>query len=233
MVKECPRHGRFEDVMSMDPAFLGADRATVPGARLRVAANNVAARPRQLDDQVRPRLGADGRSDEPLQHDVRPVLHGREPGGLRPRARMGRREEDPGRRARESSRAGQLSVQFSGGEPTLSPHFLRGYPLRARGRLLLRAVRLERHPLRARPGVLQGGQGGRASGSVTCSSTASRTRPTAHRKVGNLFDVKLRAIREPRGGGHRRGAGRDGRERREQRRRSVRSSSLPSTTPTR
>ena len=28
----------------------------------------------------------------------------------------------------------------------------------------------------------------------TCSSTASATRPTRHRKVGNLFDVKLRAI---------------------------------------
>ena len=43
----------------------------------------------------------------------------------------------------------QLSVQFSGGEPTLSPHFLDGDPLRARDRLLLRPVRDQRHPLRA------------------------------------------------------------------------------------
>ena len=33
-------------------------------------------------------------------------------------------EEDPRRLARRSSRAARCRVQFSGGEPTLSPHFL-------------------------------------------------------------------------------------------------------------
>ena len=88
----------------------------------------------------------------------------------------------------------QMTVQFSGGEPTLSPHFLEADRLRARGRLLLRAVRDQRHPLRAGARLRQGAPRRRACAWPTCSSTASATRPTAHRKIGNLFDVKLRAI---------------------------------------
>ena len=45
MSKTCERHGAFEDVMSVDPAFTRPHRGPVPGARLRVARDQ-AARPR-------------------------------------------------------------------------------------------------------------------------------------------------------------------------------------------
>ncbi len=35
-----------------------------------------------IHGHARSRIGADDRSDEPLQHDVRPLLHGRQPGWL-------------------------------------------------------------------------------------------------------------------------------------------------------
>ena len=77
-----------------------------PGPRLR-RGHRHAAQPRHLVDQVRPRRGADDRPDQPLQHDVRPVLHGREPGRLRPRAdaRRGRSSCSTTRSA--SSRGGR------------------------------------------------------------------------------------------------------------------------------
>ena len=46
------------------------------------------------------------------------------------------------------------------------------------------------------PGFAQAGARRPASAWPTSSSTASPTRPTRHRKVGNLYDVKLRAIEE-------------------------------------
>ena len=50
----------------------------------------------------------------------------------------------------------QMTVQFSGGEPTISPHLPRVGRLRAQGRLLQRAGGDQRHPLRAGAGVRQG-----------------------------------------------------------------------------
>ena len=47
----------------------------------------------------------------------------------------------------------QMTVQFSGGEPTLSPIFLDAVALRARGRLLQRPGGDQRHPLRAGAGL--------------------------------------------------------------------------------
>ena len=60
--------------------LLQAPRAGVPGPRHPGAQRREAAQPRQQHDQARPRLGADRRPDQPLQHDVRPLLHGRQPG---------------------------------------------------------------------------------------------------------------------------------------------------------
>ena len=43
-----------------------------------------AASPRLQHGEAWPRIGADHRPDQPLQHDVRSLLHGRQPGWLRP-----------------------------------------------------------------------------------------------------------------------------------------------------
>ena len=87
-----------------------------------------------------------------------------------------------------------MSVQFSGGEPTISPYFLDAVQLRARSRLHLAC----RRPPTASSSPRVPSSAGRPPTPVCatpiCSSTASATPPTQHRKVGNLFDVKLRAI---------------------------------------
>ena len=88
----------------------------------------------------------------------------------------------------------QMSVQFSGGEPTLSPVLPGRGPLRAQGRLQQRAGGDQRHRIRQDAGVLPSRPPKPACATPTCSSTASATRPTRTAQVGNLFDVKLRAI---------------------------------------
>ena len=60
MMKDCPIHGHFEDVMAMDTGVLQAPRRSVPWPRHSRAQRREAAQPRQLDDQARPRLGAHG-----------------------------------------------------------------------------------------------------------------------------------------------------------------------------
>ena len=139
-------------------------------------------------------VGAHRRPHEPLQHDVRPVLHGREPGRLRPRARVGRDQDRSSTTRSTMKPRRQMSVQFSGGEPTLSPHFLRRHPLRARRRVTSacsarptasasRRSRTSRAP-RRRPGLRL----------AYLQFDGVTNEANAHRKVGNLFDVKLRAI---------------------------------------
>ena len=72
----------------------------------------------------------------------------------------------------------QLSVQFSGGEPTLSPHFLRRRPLRAQVGYF--SVQCATNGIRFAQdaGLREARPARRACASPTCSSTASATRPT-------------------------------------------------------
>ena len=93
MVKDCPIHGHFEDVMAIDTAFFKHLEDVFPGPRHPRAQRRHAAQARLQHHHPRPRLGADHRPDQPLQHDVRPVLHGRQPGGLRARAELGRHQD--------------------------------------------------------------------------------------------------------------------------------------------
>ena len=96
MVKDCPIHGQFEDLMSIDPAFSKHLEDVFPGRDIRAHNDENAARPRHQHHHARPRQRAHHRSDEPLQHDVRSVLHGRQPGRLRARTELGR-NQDPAR----------------------------------------------------------------------------------------------------------------------------------------
>ena len=86
--------------------FSAPDRGSLPGTGLRCD-HGQAAQSRHVLHQARARGGPDDRPDEPLQHDVRPLLHGRESGRLRPRADARRREAASGRRADRSSRGGR------------------------------------------------------------------------------------------------------------------------------
>ncbi len=72
----------------------------------------------------------------------------------------------------------QMTVQFSGGEPTISPIFLDAVRYARAGRLLQRPGRDQRHPLRAGSGVRARRRARPACGSPTCSSTASPRKRT-------------------------------------------------------
>ena len=93
MVKDCPIHGHFEDVMAIDTGVLQAPGRRLPRPRHPRPQRFQAAQARLQHHHPRPRLGPDGRSDQPLQHDVRSLLHGRQPGRLRPRAELGRYQD--------------------------------------------------------------------------------------------------------------------------------------------
>ena len=88
----------------------------------------------------------------------------------------------------------QMSVQFSGGEPTLSPHFLQAIRVREGRRVLLRPVRHQRRPLRARARVRPGRASEAGLRLAYLQFDGVTNDANSHRKVGNLFDVKLRAI---------------------------------------
>ena len=83
MVKDCPKHGHFEDVMAMDTDFFRHLEEVFPGRDIRAHNDEKLHGSWHVHGEVRPRIGADYRLDESLQHDVRPVLHGRQPGRIR------------------------------------------------------------------------------------------------------------------------------------------------------
>ena len=152
-------------------------RVAVSGARLRCG-HRPAAQSRHLIDQVRARRGPDDRPDEPLQHDVRPVLHGRQPGRLRPRAHARRGQAAAGRCAQRQAAAADDGAVLGRRTDDLAD-LPRCRALRAAGRLLQRSGRDQRHPLRAGRRLRAPGARRRACASRTCSSTASPTPPTA------------------------------------------------------
>ena len=99
-----PRHVRRH--AGDQPRVPAPARIAVSGPRLSGGHRN-AAQPRHVVDQVRPRRGADDRPDQPLQHDVRSVLHGRQSGRLRPRADAARSRRSCSTMRSASSRGGR------------------------------------------------------------------------------------------------------------------------------
>ena len=190
--KTCPMHGTFTDTLAINPAFLERLEIAVSRPRLR-RGHRHAAQPRHLVDQVRPRRGADDRPDQPLQHDVRPVLHGRQSGRLRPRADARRGQAAARRRGQH-----QAAAADDGAVLRRRADDLADLPRRGRATPARSATSASRR----RPTA--------SASRRTRSSRARRARPgmriaylqfdgvseeaNAHRKVGNLFDVKLRAI---------------------------------------
>ena len=87
----------------------------------------------------------------------------------------------------------QMSVQFSGGEPTLSPHFLDA--IRYAREIGYFAVQCATNGIRfaQEPELRAGGEGGGPAPRLPAVRRRGQ-RANQHRKVGNLFDVKLRAI---------------------------------------
>ncbi len=191
MQKECAKHGAFEDVISIDPAFLsrierlfpGRDQKSPPtplrkhgtssikygrGAVLTVDLTN---RCNMMCDPCFMDANQVGFVHELEWADVQQILD--DSLSVKPRR--------------------QLSVQFSGGEPTLSPHFLRAIAhARKIGYFSVQCatngIRFAQEPELC--------HAVREAGLRLCylQFDGVTNEANSHRKVGNLFDVKLRAI---------------------------------------
>jgi len=192
MVKDCPRHGHFEDVLSIDPAFLarveqlypGSDIAahqdqgvhchgssTVKYGRGAVLTIDLTNRCNMMCDPCFTDANQVGFVHELAWDDIKALLDNAL--SVKPRR--------------------QMSVQFSGGEPTLSPHFLAAVRYaKAIGYNSVQAatngIEFARRPEFAREAAEAGLR------YVYLQFDGIGNAANSHRLVGNLFDVKLRAI---------------------------------------
>ena len=157
------RHARHR------PGVPAPARVALPRPRLS-RRHRDAAQPRHVVHPAWPRRGAHDRPDEPLQHDVRPVLHGCEPGRLRARAHVAGGEAAARRRAQHQAPPPDDGAVLGRRADDLADLPRRG-ALRARDRLLQRAGRHQRHPLRAGRRVRARRRATPACGSPICSST--------------------------------------------------------------
>ncbi len=192
MVKDCPTHGHFEDVMAIDAEFFRHLEQSFPGRDIRahnddklhnhgsstithgrgsVLTVDLTNRCNMMCDPCFMDANQVGFVHELTWEDIKTLLDNAI--SIKPRR--------------------QMSVQFSGGEPTLSPYFLDacrysrkvGYnsvQAATNGIEFAKSVEFSRQAAEAglRYAYLQfDGIGNEAN---------------SHRAVGNLFDVKLRAI---------------------------------------
>ncbi len=216
MEKTCAEHGRFEDVMSIDPAFLQRIERLYPGRDFLAPLTTLCA-------TTAPRAIKYGRGSvltvdltnrcnmmcDPCFMDANQVGYVHE------------LEWDEIKKILDDSLTikprRQMSVQFSGGEPTLSPHFLRRRSA-TRATTATSAVQCATNGLRfaQEPDFAeQAKEAGLRMAYLQFDGVTNEA--NAHRKIGNLFDVKLRAIENLHARRHRRRPGGDGRQRRQRR----------------
>jgi tetraether lipid synthase len=191
MKKDCPKHGHFEDVMSSDPVFFERLEKMYPGRDFVIPKDglhehgtssikygrgavltidltnrcNMMCNPCFMDaNQV-------GYVHELEWDEVQKMLD--DAASIKPRR--------------------QLSVQFSGGEPTLSPHFLPA--IRYARQIGYFSVQCATNGIRFAQDedfARQAAEAGLRFAYLQFDGVGNEH--NQHRKVGNLYDVKLRAI---------------------------------------
>ena len=192
MVKDCPKHGHFEDVMAIDPAFFkhleevfpGRDiqahsdeklhnhgSSTITHGRGSVLTIDLTNRCNMMCDPCFMDANQVGFVHELSWEDVKTLLDNAI--SIKPRR--------------------QMSVQFSGGEPTLSPFFLDAVRYaRKVGYNSVQAatngIEFAKSPEFAR----QAAEAGLRYAYLQFDGIGNEA--NSHRLVGNLFDVKMRAI---------------------------------------
>jgi uncharacterized radical SAM superfamily Fe-S cluster-containing enzyme len=191
MTKTCPKHGRIDDVLSVDPAFTARIEKLFPGrdfqsppSKLRdhgtssikygrgaVLTVDLTNRCNMMCDPCFMDANQVGFVHELEWPEVQRILD--DSLGIQPRR--------------------QMSVQFSGGEPTLSPHFLRAISYAKEVgyfcvQCATNGIRFAQDPALAR----EAKNAGLRIAYLQFDGVGEEA--NAHRKVGNLFDVKLRAI---------------------------------------
>ncbi len=191
MVKECPKHGPCEDIMSIDPAFMKRIEKLYPGrdflsplSHLRNHGTSSVkyGRGTVLTVDLTNRCNM---MCEPCFMDANQVGYVHELSWDEIRELLDNSLKIKPRR--------QLSVQFSGGEPTLSPHFLEAVRYAKEvGYFSVQAatngIRFAEDPAFAKAAY----DAGMRIAYLQFDGVGNEN--NEHRKISNLFDVKLRAI---------------------------------------
>ncbi|MBA3949207.1 MAG: radical SAM protein [Acidobacteria bacterium] len=192
MVKDCPIHGHFEDVMAIDTAFFKHLEDAFPGSDIRshndeklhnhgsstikygrgaVLTIDLTNRCNMMCDPCFMDANQVGFVHELSWEDIKTLLDNAI--SIKPRR--------------------QMSVQFSGGEPTLSPHFLDAcaYAVKVGYNSVQAAtngIEFAKNPEFAKKAA----EAGLRYAYLQFDGIGNAA--NSHRLVGNLFDVKLRAI---------------------------------------
>jgi 7,8-dihydro-6-hydroxymethylpterin dimethyltransferase len=192
MVKDCPQHGHFEDVMAMDTAFFKHLEESYPGSDIRSHADEKLHN--HGSSTIKYGRGAVLTIDltnrcnmmcDPCFMDANQVGFVHELGWEEIKTLLDNAISLKPRR--------QMSVQFSGGEPTLSPYFLDAVRYaRKVGYNSVQAatngIEFAKSPDFARAAA----EAGLRYAYLQFDGIGNAA--NSHRLVGNLFDVKLRAI---------------------------------------
>src|SRR5712692_9426016 len=192
MVKDCPTHGHFEDMMAMDSKFMTHIEAMFPGrdipahndeklhnhgsstikyGRGAVLTVYLTNRCNMMCDPCFMDANQVGFVHELSMEDIQEILDNAI--SIKPRR--------------------QMSVQFSGGEPTISPHFLEA--IRYSRKVGYNSVQAATNGIefaKSKEFCRQAAEAGLRYAYLQFDGIGNAA--NAHRKVGNLFDVKLRAI---------------------------------------
>ncbi len=192
MVKDCPKHGHFEDVMSIDPAFMRHLEDNFPGRDIRahndeslhnhgtstithgrgsVLTIDLTNRCNMMCDPCFMDANQVGFVHELSWDDIRTLLDNAIT--IKPRR--------------------QMSVQFSGGEPTLSPYFLDA--VRYARKVGYNSVQAATNGIefaKSPEFCRQAAEAGLRYAYLQFDGIGNAA--NSHRAVGNLYDVKLRAM---------------------------------------
>ncbi len=192
MVKDCPVHGHFEDTMAIDPQFFKHLEEVFPGRDIRahndeklhnhgsstikhgrgsVLTVDLTNRCNMMCDPCFMDANQVGFVHELTWEDIKTVLDNAIT--IKPRR--------------------QMSVQFSGGEPTLSPYFLDA--VRYARKVGYNSVQAATNGIEFAKSVdfaKAAAEAGLRYAYLQFDGIGNAA--NSHRRVGNLFDVKLRAI---------------------------------------
>ncbi len=192
MVKQCEKHGLFEDVMSIDPEFSEHLEKVFPGRDIRAHADeklhhhgsstikygrgsvltiDLTNRCNMMCDPCFMDANQVGFVHELTWEEIKQMLDNAIT--IKPRR--------------------QMSVQFSGGEPTLSPYFLDA--VRYARKVGYNSVQAATNGIEFAKSfefAQQAAEAGLRYAYLQFDGIGNAA--NAHRKVGNLFDVKLKAI---------------------------------------
>ena len=215
MVKDCPIHGHFEDVMAIDTDFFKHLEEVFPGRDIRahndeklhnhgsstikhgrgsVLTVDLTNRCNMMCDPCFMDANQVGFVHELSWDDIKTVLDNAIT--IKPRR--------------------QMSVQFSGGEPTISPYFLDA--VRYARKVGYNSVQAATNGIefaKSPEFAKEAAEAGLRYAYLQFDGIGNAA--NSHRRVGNLFDVKLRAIENLLQRRRRHRAGRDDRQRRQQR----------------